>query len=88
MRDFEPDTAKCGNGCRVDATSAADFDWHGLPGKRRLVDGRLSTGDFSIDRDRLAWADDHRLTNLNLFDWYDLLYPIALYPRGLGSKRR
>ena len=85
--DLEANAAKGGYGCCKDAISTADFDRHGLPGKRCLVDSCLPAGDLSIDRNRLAWADNDHLTNLYLFDGHDLLYPIAFDPCSLGSKR-
>ena len=87
LRDLEANTAKGGNSCSIDVMSTADFDWHGLPGKSRLVDGRLPADHLTIHWDRLAWTDNHRLTNLHLFDGNDLFCTITLYPRSLGSKR-
>src|SRR5438045_1736391 len=88
LRDLEPNTAKGGNGCRKDAISTTDFDWHGLSGKGCLVDSRLPAGDLSIYRDRLAWTDNHRLTDLHLRNGTGLFYPIACDPRSLRSQRR
>src|SRR6266705_2467017 len=86
LRDLEANAAKGGNSCCIDTTSTADLDRHRLPGQSCLIDGRLPADHLSIHRNRLAWTDNHRLTNLHLLNGNDLFYPLAFYPRRLGSQ--
>jgi len=48
----------------------------------------LPANYFTIDRNGLAWADNHRRTSLNLGDRDDGFRPIALHTGRLRSKGR